>query len=248
MKGKNKIIVLSVFILLFLWKAASILVGYSFILPGPEQVFVAMIALLQDLSFYEAVIATALRSIFGLSLAFLSAFGFAYFAWKHTWFANVFSPVLLLMRSVPNISYILLILYWCSRNSSSIIISFLILFPMIYQTLYEALKELQRSYLNVLKIYPKKMKESILQVYLPLLRPAISASICNGIAMSFKVGVMAEILGQVGTGVGRQMQLARLNFDLVTVMAWTGWIILLLFVSDQILKRLLAVLCRGEVS
>ncbi|MFR9254132.1 MAG: hypothetical protein ACLVJ6_00530 [Merdibacter sp.] len=44
------------------------------------------------------------------------------------------------MRSVPNISYIVLILYWFSRNISSVIISFLILFPMIYQTLLEALK------------------------------------------------------------------------------------------------------------
>ena len=63
--------------------------------------------------------------------------------------------------------------------------------------------------------------------------------------MAFKVGVMAEILGQVSVGVGRQMQLARLNFDLVSVLAWTGWIILLLFVFDQLLKRLLRMICRG---
>ena len=80
-------------------------------------------------------------------------------------------------------------------------------------------------------------------VYLPLLRPAITASLCTGIAMAFKVGVMSEILGQVPYGVGRQMQLARLNFELEQVMAWTGWIIIVLAVCDRLMKRLVAWLC-----
>ena len=104
---------------------------------------------------------------------------------------------------------------------------------------------MDQKYLDVLKIYPKGRMETFFRVYLPLLRPAVSASICNGIAMAFKVGVMAEILGQVPFGVGRQMQLARLNFDLVSVMAWTGWIIILLYVCDRLLQRLISQFCRG---
>lgn len=245
MKGNRTLILISVVSLLIIWKIAAILVGYSFILPAPEQVFCAMIDLLAEQSFYQSVFATVIRSFAGLLTAFLSAGAFAFVAWKHQWFAAWFSPWLLLMRSIPNISYILLILYWCSRNSSSIIISFLILFPMIYQIMFESLKELGRTYQNVLKIYPKRWSQAVLHVYLPLLRPAIAASLCNGVAMAFKVGVMAEILGQVNIGVGRAMQLARLNFDLVNVLAWTGWIIILLFCSDQIVKKIVKTVCRG---
>lgn len=245
MKGRRWLVVLSIIVLLITWKIASVLVGYSFILPSPEEVFVAMLRLLNTSSFYKAIAATVVRSFFGLAFAFLSAGLVAFFAWKHRWIADLFSPFLLLMRSVPNISYILLVLYWCSRNSSSVIISFLILFPMIYQILFEALKEFRMSYQKVLYIYPKPWKQSLFQVYLPLLRPAIAASLCNGIAMAFKVGVMAEILGQVNLGIGRAMQLARLNFDLVSVLAWTGWIILLLFIFDQVLKKVIGIVCRG---
>ncbi len=245
MKGRRWVVSLSIIALLTIWKVTSALVGYSFILPSPEEVFTAMLRLLITSSFYEAIAATVVRSFFGLAVAFFSAGIVAFFAWKHNWIADLFSPFLLLMRSVPNISYILLVLYWCSRNSSSIIISFLILFPMIYQILFEALKEFSISYQKVLYIYPKPWKQALLQVYLPLLRPAIAASLCNGIAMAFKVGVMAEILGQVNLGVGRAMQLARLNFDLVSVLAWTGWIILLLFLFDQVLKKVVGIVCRG---
>lgn len=245
MKGKKRTIICSTVVLFGIWQAASLLIGYSFILPSPLTVLGRMVHLPLEQSFYTAIGATTLRALLGLLLAMGLGGAFASLSWKHQRFADLFAPLLLLMRSVPNISYIVLILYWFSRNISSVIISFLILFPMIYQTLLEALKELSGSYQKLLHIYPKRFWEALKQVYLPLLRPAISASVCNGIAMAFKVGVMAEILGQVSVGIGRQMQLARLNFDLVSVLAWTGWIILLLFVFDQLLKRLLRMICRG---
>ncbi len=245
MKGRKYFVFLSAVSLLFLWQLLSVKVGYDFILPAPVQVLTRMGSLLLEQTFYEAIGATAIRSLFGLMLAFFLAAVFALLSFKSDCFAQLFAPLLLLMRSIPNISYILLILYWFSRDISSIIISFLILFPMIYQTLLESMKEMDQKYLDVLKIYPKGRMETFFRVYLPLLRPAVSSSICNGIAMAFKVGVMAEILGQVPFGVGRQMQLARLNFDLVSVMAWTGWIIILLYVCDRLLQRLISQFCSG---
>lgn len=245
MKGKRRTIIGSSIVLFGIWQLASWLIGYSFILPSPLSVIAEMLRLPFGQTFYLAIGATMLRALIGLVLALGIGGLFAALSWRHARFADLFAPLLLLMRSVPNISYIVLILYWFSRNISSIIISFLILFPMIYQTLLEALKEFRGSYQKLLFIYPKRFWDAMTQMYLPLLRPAITASVCNGIAMAFKVGVMAEILGQVSVGVGRQMQLARLNFDLVLVLAWTGWIILLLFIFDQMLKRLLRVVCRG---
>lgn len=245
MKIKKKTALISVGALLILWQGMSMQIDYSFVLPSPYEVFCAMLALPFKQLFYTAVGATLLRSLIGLLAAFLLAGLLAAASWKQEWLRELFAPILLLMRSIPNISVIVLILYWCPRSISSILISFFILFPMIYQALFEALKEIDRTYLNVLRVYPKRRWDAVGRVYLPLLRPAISAASCSGISLSLKVGVMAEILGQVSQGIGRQMQLARVNLDLVAVLAWTGWIIILLFVFDRLLQRLVRVLCRG---
>lgn len=42
------------------------------------------------------------------------------------------------------------------------------------------------------------------------------------------------------------MQLARLNFDLGLVMAWTGWIIIVLAVCDRLMKRAVRWLCMNR--
>ena len=243
MSARQRRVLISALVLTGLWQLLAMWVGHSFILPAPLQVISAMLALLKEASFYSALSATIVRSLLALVLAFVSAALAAWLSWKKQLFADLFSPLLMIMRSVPNISYILLILYWFSRDISSVIISFLILFPIIYQNLLEAWRDIDRAYLNVLRIYPRGAGFVFFHVYLPLLRPAITASLCTSIAMAFKVGVMSEILGQVPYGVGRQMQLARLNFELEQVMAWTGWIIIVLAVCDRLMKRLVAWLC-----
>lgn len=244
MQNKKRYGIISALLLLLIWQIAALFIDLDFILPYPAHVGWRMIELSTSSAFYSAVGMTVLRALFGLLCAFVSGTLLAFLSWRSPLFQQLFAPPLLLMRSVPNISYIIIIQFWFSRDVSSVIISFLILFPILYQTLLEALKALDPDYISVLRIYPKPASYAFFHVYLPLLRPAITAGLCNGIALSFKVGVMAEILGQVALGVGRQMQLARLDLDLTGVFAWTGWIVLFLFVSDRLMKYVVRFLCK----
>ncbi|MBR5207508.1 MAG: ABC transporter permease, partial [Erysipelotrichaceae bacterium] len=52
----------------------------------------------------------------------------------------------------------------------------------------------------------------------------------------FKVCVMAEILGQVSAGIGRQMNIGRLNLDLASVFGWTLWLILISYGLQKIIE------------
>ena len=133
--------------------------------------------------------------------------GCAFLSYRIPAFHDLFYPILLLTRSVPNISYIIVILLWFGSESSAAIVSFLIIFPTIYSSLYSGLQHMDE----------------------------IQASLSNGISLTFKVGVMSEIMGQVPMGIGRQMNLCRLTSDMTGVFAWTGWIILILLLMDALL-------------
>ena len=150
-------------------------------------------------------------------------------------FHDLFYPILLLTRSVPNISYIIVILLWFGSESSAAIVSFLIIFPTIYSSLYSGLQHMDENLKRVVQLYPESRWYLLRRVYLPLLSSSIQASLSNGISLTFKVGVMSEIMGQVPMGIGRQMNLCRLTSDMTGVFAWTGWIILILLLMDALL-------------
>ena len=81
---------------------------------------------------------------------------------------------------------------------------------------------------KVLQLYPEKTSYRLWKVYIPLLKTEMISSFSNGLSLTFKVGVMAEILGQVQFGIGRQLNLCRITSDMVGIFAWTLWIILIL--------------------
>jgi ABC-type nitrate/sulfonate/bicarbonate transport system permease component len=50
---------------------------------------------------------------------------------------------------------------------------------------------------------------------------------------------MAEILGAVRTGVGREMSVARTYVEMDQILAWTLWIIIVSLLADQLFDFIL---------
>lgn len=224
----------AVVFLFLLWELIAIRVDNDWLIPYPMDVLRLMASQTSSALFYQTILATLLRVIFGLVMAFITAFGCAVLSYRFRIFKDLFYPFLLLMRSVPNISYIIIILLWFGSESSSTMVNFLILFPILYANLYQGLVHQDPHLLKVLDIYPVRKKELLFRIYLPLLKAEILASLSSGLSLGLKVGVMSEILGQVSVGIGRQMNLSRLSYDMNGVFSWTGWIILLLMILDGI--------------
>ena len=225
----------SLFILFLLWQIISMRVDNDFLIPYPIEVFKMMGKHIVSSSFYQIIGATLFRSLLGLAVAFIFAFLCAYFAYRFKMFRDIFYPILLLTRSVPNIAYIIIILVWFGAENSAAIVSFLIIFPTIYSNIYSGLHGIDKNLKNVMRLYPSSERYCLKKIYFPLLKGPIEASLSTGISLTFKVGVMAEILGQVQIGIGRQLNLARITMDVTGIFAWTGWVILLLLLMECIL-------------
>lgn len=229
----------TVFLLILLWQIFALQTANDFLMPYPIDVIKYMVSLLSTQSFYIAVFTTLLRVFIGLFVAFTMAMLCATLANRYSLFHDLFYPILLLTRSIPNISYVIIILLWFGAEKSSAIITFLILFPMMYANLYEGLCNINQDLIKVMKIYPEKKSYLLRKIYIPLLHSAIKASLLTGISFGFKVGVMAEIVAQAQNGIGRQMNYCKVSFDMTGVFAWTGWIILLALLMEIMIHFLL---------
>lgn len=229
---------ITVGVILIVWMIGGILVDNSIKLPSLFDVLIRMKELMFSSVLYESFGYTLMRSLSGLVFALGCGIVLGLCSGINHKFEEYFYPIYLVLKSIPNISYILIVLIWSSNSFTMRVISFMVMFPVAYENVLKGIKSIDPEYLDVLKIYPQSLFDSIFRVYLPLISNYILASLSVGIGLTFKVGIMAEILGSVSPGVGRQFQLCRINVDMIGTFAWTLWLIILLVFLELLVSFL----------
>ena len=80
----------------------------------------------------------------------------------------------------------------------------------------------------------------LIHVYIPLIKGYIISAIETCLPLSLKVGVMAEIFVSSSFGIGKQLYLARVQIDMVSIFAWTIWMIIIIntinYLTNLIIK------------
>lgn len=225
-------------IVLIVWTCIAWLAQNPFICPYPTEVFAIMLQQVQTQTFYMHILATIARTLFAFVISFVLGILCAILTFKHKKVLSYIEKGILILRSIPNITFIILFLFWLNREWTITSVSFLLLFPIVFQNSIAALQDIDTTWKDVLTIYPQPLPYKIKRIYIPLMKSSLQASAISTLSLAFKVGVMAEILAQVPYGIGRSMQWEKLNVNLAGVMAWTIWLIVLVFVLNAFMKRI----------
>lgn len=228
--------------ILIIWLLASYVIDNSIILPDPMLVGQTMVSQLCSTELYQSLGITLIRVIFSVTLSFLFAFVLSFVMTHYKGIRPYFDQILLFIRSIPNVTFVILLLFWIDREMSIYVVSFLLLFPIFYQNLAESIEDIQMKRHDFLIIYPQSLFTQIKYVYVPELKSAISSGWITCSSLGFKVVVMAEILTSISAGVGYKMQFSRLNIDLAGVMAWTIWLLICVSIFNKLLKKVLKML------
>lgn len=221
-------------IVLSLWQFAAWSIHNALICPTPWQVFQAMIDQFQSPTFWPAIGTTILRALFSLGFSFAAALPISFLGAFYPLGGGFFNRLVSIFQTVPNVCYIVLLLFWTSREQTVILTGFFLLFPLLYRSLYEALCALQEQWKAVWTLYPQPKFILMGKICFPLLRFPLLAAIKSASSLSFKVGVTSEILTGLMVGIGKRMQMARLNLDLAGVVGWSIWLVILVFVFEKL--------------
>lgn len=232
--------------LITLWSAAALLVDNAIICPSPWAVMTQMAMQMRTPAFYQAVGITLGRTFAGLVISFVTAAAAAVISYCFAKMNEIISRVVVILQAIPNIAYIILLLFWTSRQATVILVIFFLLFPMIYRDLYEALQDIHERWKDVFALYPQPWSVRMKQAFFPMMKPAVSASLKSASSLAFKAGVMAEILASVPMGLGRLMQSARLDVNAAGVLAYVIWLLILVFILEGLIRMLLHFLFEGR--
>ena len=218
---------ITIIVMVILYTLASFAVNNRVLLPMTTDVLARFAGLFVKPEFYSAICATTFRVLAGTLLSLAAAAVLSILSAEYESFARYFAPVHVLSKTIPNISYIILALIWLGSEGAIMLVTFLILFPVYYNSLYQALTSEEPVLKQMQMIYRESFFNKLRIRTLPMLMPVILQTSKTAVSLGFKVGIMAEILGSAQTGIGRAVNFCRLDLDTAGIFAWTIVIILI---------------------
>lgn len=224
---------LIIFCWIAIWALIAHSVGERLLIASPFDVLLALSSLLKESEFYLSVLNTCLKIATGFCLSFILGVAFALLCYKVKLVKELFSPLIHLLRSVPVASIVIVILIWISSKNLSIVTSFMMTFPIIYENTLTGLSEVDIKLLEMAKVFRFSTKNKIRAIYLPSILPPLESAVILSLGMCWKSGVAAEIIGLPTGTIGEKLYQAKVFFDTPSVFAWTIVIVLLSFLFEK---------------
>ncbi len=202
------------------WEAASLAASSPLVLPSPDRVLVAALALYPSPVFLRALGATFLRGLaaFGLSAALGMAAGLA--SGLRPLVRAALAPLLTVIRATPVLALVLIVLLWFPAGFVPIFTAFLMAFPVMATSAAEGALAADPRLLEMAALFRAPRREVFLRLRLPAAAPHLISGARSALGLSWKVVVAGEILSQPDLALGTGMQSSRLLLETASVFAW----------------------------
>ena len=133
-------------------------------------------------------------------------------------------PIVKVVRATPVASIVILILVWVRSRNLSVVISFMMVFPVVYQNVLKGLCDTDRNLIELV----------------PYLESAISISL----GLAWKSGIAAEVIGLPDGSIGERVYEAKIYLSMPDLFASTVTVIILAFVFERVFLYLSRIILR----
>ncbi len=235
MKKKFFHTLFSIILWLLIWHTASLIIGNSVFLPSPLYTLKSLVSLFRVPEFYKSTGNTLKRIAAGFAIGISSGILLTAASSLHPLAEAVISLPVKIIRCVPVASVVILSLLWFKSSGLSIFISAIMVMPVIYTGLMEAVHGTDPKLLEMARIYRMPFFKKVLYIYLPSLAPALISSISISAGFAWKSGVAAEIIGLVRNTIGNSLYISKMYLETGDMFAWTLVTILLSICFEKLI-------------
>ncbi|MBQ7370828.1 MAG: ATP-binding cassette domain-containing protein [Blautia sp.] len=224
---------------LALWQIASIRLNNRILLVSPETVILRLIRLASGERFWFSIAMSFQRIACGFLLGVLTGILIAGCMAVSRRAEELWTPILLVIRSVPVASFIILALVWISSRYLSVFITFLMVFPIICTNTLEGIRACDPKLKEMAEVFCVPHGRRLRYLTVPQIFPYFYSGCRIALGLSWKAGISAEVIGMPAGTIGERLQQAKVYLDTPDMYAWTLVIILVSFLTE---KAFLAVL------
>lgn len=229
--------VLSVILILIVWQLASIKSSNSLLVPSPIRVLVDLEGLIGKELFWIALANSLYRIILAFILSFFLSLLIGVAAGKSKAFYAFILPYLVIMRSTPVISFILLALIWFTSSNVAIFIAFLIMFPLLCFTIIQGVQCIDNQLIEMSNVYAFTSKQRFMHVYIPGIAPFLISGTSNALGMGWRAVIIGEVISQPIRGLGTNLHLAHSYLQVSELIAYTIAAISIGYIFEYTLRK-----------
>lgn len=229
---KKKILVAAIWIAL--WQLIAAAVDNSIVLVGPFETIVTLIRMTATAEFWVSILQSFLRIGGGFAGGTAAGLLLASAAYAYVPVKEFIDPAVRVLKSIPIVSFVILILIWAGNNLLAFWISMLVVLPVLYFNTLAGLASVDPKMLEMAHVFHIRGLRKFRYIYLPDLKHSLTGALEIALGMCWKSGVAAEVIGQPLLSIGNGMYRAKINLDTGRLFAWTAAIVLLSWGFEKI--------------
>lgn len=226
----------SVVLLLLVWELVAIIIADR-ILPTPVAVLARLLAEAGSGELFRQVGITLGRVAASFVVAMLvgTAIGIVMGS-SRRWNLLLDAPLMVALN-MPALVIIILVFVWFGLNEFAVVLAVALnKIPTVVVSVREGARAIDAELLQVGHVFGLPRRSIFLMVYLPQLYPYLMAATRNGIALIWKIVLVAELLG-CSSGVGFKLGTFFQFFDIASVLAYTAVFIGLFALLETLVLR-----------
>lgn len=225
---------------LALWQLLSVAVGSALLLPAPLAVVRRLFELMGTAEFWRTVLLSLLRISAGIASALILGVITAVLTSRFALLDTLLSPVISVIKTTPVASFVILVLIWLRRDFVPVLISALMVFPVVWSNVSAGIKNTDRSFLELARVYNFPFTKTARSIYFPSVLPYFRSACSSALGFGWKAGIAAEVLTVPGISIGRMIYESKLYLQTTDLFAWTLCVILLSFLLEKLVMRLIS--------
>ena len=223
-------------IFLVLWQLGAMRYG-TVVLPSPLETGAAIGRLATTGKLGSAILTTSSHLFAAFTLAVLLGIVLGIIAGTQSWFQKAISPIISVLQGIPPIAWIVLALLWFGSGSGTTIFTITVAtLPIMFLGAVEGIRTFPTPLLEMARLFRTPQRLLLSDLYFPHLLSYLFPSLVAGLGLAWRVTVMAELLSSE-TGIGAELNLARINLDTDEVMAWIAIVVISIWISEYLLLR-----------
>lgn len=227
---------LGIITILVVWEILN-KTGNDFVVPSIASVLKDTLKLLTDGESLVLIGKTILRLLLIVFISFVISFIFAIFSYKSSKFKSYISPVISLIRTIPVATFVVILLILIGSKKSPTIITLFVLIPIIYESLLNSFKTIDKDIIEETKLISNIDLRIIITIFIPIKIRNILSTLLSSIGLGLKVLIMSEVITQSSNTIGGIIANEKGSyFNMTRVFSWTLILIIMVMIIEILIR------------
>lgn len=226
---------LAILLWIGVWQVLAMAIAEKIIIVSPVEVLEEILRSLGDKVFWINIVYSTSKVIGGFISGTIIGVLFAILANRYNLMRILLEPLFQSIKTVPVVSFIIILLFFIKNFYLPIIISTLIVLPITYFNVLNALLNIDKKFLTIARLYNFSYGKKLKYIYIPAIKKSLRGTFKSTAGLAWKSALAAEVIAMPKYGMGKEILQGKLYLETEKVFAYTFVAIILSLLMEKIL-------------